>query len=154
MRACKLRAALGRSATETIGALGISSETGDDSGNERRTATSAPPAETFNTVANSSKSLPFSSRLRMKTGIASRKRGHLRRSVSRLRRFKMRSHPSQDRSSLTAPWGPNKLLAHLSKPSGTWKSAILHRKMGLGRATLRGMFSLYLRFSQRLIFRG
>ena len=61
-----------------IGALGISSETGLDLGKERRTTTRAPPAEMFTAVANSSDSLPFSSRLRTKTGIARRSRAHLR----------------------------------------------------------------------------
>src|SRR5581483_12103934 len=48
---------------------------------ERRTATRAPPAETFNAVANSRNSLPLSSLLRTKTGIASGNLGHCRRSV-------------------------------------------------------------------------
>jgi len=52
---------------------------------ERRSAIKAPPAETFSALANSSNSLPFSSRLRTKTGMARGSRLHLRRSVSGLR---------------------------------------------------------------------
>jgi hypothetical protein len=69
------------------GALGISSVTCAESGKERRTATRAPPAETFRAVANSRNSFPFSSRLRTNTGIANGRRVHLRRSVSGFRRF-------------------------------------------------------------------
>jgi hypothetical protein len=86
-RARTVREALGRAAAVAKGALGISSETCAESGRERRTATSAPPAETFNAVANSRKSFPFSSRLRTNTGIASGRRTQLRRSVSGFRRF-------------------------------------------------------------------
>ena len=86
-RARTVREALGRAAAVAKGALGISSETCAESGRERRTATSAPPAETFNAVANSRKSFPFSSRLRTNTGIASGRRIQLRRSVSGFRRF-------------------------------------------------------------------
>lgn len=53
-----------------MGALGISSETELDLAIERRTITAAPPAEMFNAVANSSDSLPLSSKLRTKTGMA------------------------------------------------------------------------------------
>jgi len=87
-RARNVRDAFGNVVVAAKGALGISSKTCAASGNERRTATRTPPAETFNAVANSKNSLPFSSRLRTNTGIASGKRGHLRRSVSALRRFK------------------------------------------------------------------
>lgn len=86
-RARTVREALGKAAAVAKGALGISSETCAASGRERRTATSAPPAETFNAVANSRKSFPFSSRLRTNTGIASGRRIQLRRSVSGFRRF-------------------------------------------------------------------
>src|SRR5207237_7141817 len=82
-----VREALGRPAAVARGALGISSETCAESGKERRTATSAPPAETFRAVANSRNSFPFSSRLRTNTGIANGRRVHLRRSISGLRRF-------------------------------------------------------------------
>jgi hypothetical protein len=67
------------------GALGISSRTLAERGKERRTATRAPPAETLRAVANSRNSLPLSSRLRTKTGMASGKRIHWRRSFSGLR---------------------------------------------------------------------
>lgn len=63
------------------GALGISSETRVDLGKARRTTTRAPPAPTFTAVANSSDSLPASSRLRIKTGMASCNRDHFRRSA-------------------------------------------------------------------------
>jgi hypothetical protein len=60
------------------GALGISTETTADSCKERRTATNAPPAPMLIAVANSRESLPFPSRARIKTGMASCKRAHLR----------------------------------------------------------------------------
>jgi hypothetical protein len=78
---------LGKELPETKGALGISSKTCADSGKQRRTATNAPPAETFKAVANSKDSFPSSSRLRTKMGIASGRRGHFRFSASGLRRF-------------------------------------------------------------------
>jgi hypothetical protein len=87
VRARKMRQALGKEFPETKGALGISSKTCAESGKERRTATSAPPAEMFKAVANSNSSFPSSSRLRTKMGIASGNRGHFRVSVSGLRRF-------------------------------------------------------------------
>src|SRR2546430_14453343 len=87
-RARTVREALGRAAAVAKGALWISSETCPESGRERRTATSAPPAETFNAVAHSRKSFPFSSRLRTNTGIASGRRIQLLRSVFGFRRFK------------------------------------------------------------------
>ena len=87
-RARRIREAPGKVAAEASGALGISNRTCDESGRERRTATRAPPAEMFKAVANSNKSLPFSSRVRTKTGIASGKRSQLRRSVSGFSRFK------------------------------------------------------------------
>jgi len=87
VRARKIREALGKEFPETKGALGISSKTCADSGKERRTATSAPPAEMFKAVANSNSSLPSSSRLRTKIGIAKGKRGHFRSSVSGRCRF-------------------------------------------------------------------
>ena len=61
-----------------IGALGISSETMADFGKERRTTTKAPPGEMLIAVANSRDSLPFPSRARIKTGMASCNRAHLR----------------------------------------------------------------------------
>jgi hypothetical protein len=82
-----MREALGRAAAVAKGALGISSETCAESGKERRTATSAPPAEILRAVANSRNSFPFSSRLRTNTGMARGSRVHLRRSVSGFRRF-------------------------------------------------------------------
>jgi hypothetical protein len=63
---------------EPMGALGISSETGLDLASARRTITNAPPAEMLTAVANSSDSLPLSSRLRMKTGMARCRRAHFR----------------------------------------------------------------------------
>ena len=59
-----------------------------ESGKERRKATKAPPAETFNAVANSSVSLPLPSRLRTKIGMASGRRGHFRRSFPGVRGVK------------------------------------------------------------------
>jgi hypothetical protein len=88
------------------GAVGISSETCVDCGKERRTATKAPPAETFTAVANSRKSFPFSSRLRTKIGIANGSRGQRRRSC----RFcsVKGSIPHQGSNGDTvASWGPN-----------------------------------------------
>jgi hypothetical protein len=63
------------------GALGISSETTVALGKVRRTTTNAPPALMFMAVANSSKSLPLSSRLRTNTGMANCNRAHFRFSV-------------------------------------------------------------------------
>jgi hypothetical protein len=60
------------------GALGISSETDADFGIDRRDTTKAPPGEMLIAVANSSKSLPFPSRERTKTGIARSNRAHFR----------------------------------------------------------------------------
>jgi hypothetical protein len=74
-----------------IGALGISSETCEESRKERFTATNAPPAEIFQAVANSRNSFPVSSALRTKTGIAKGRRSHFRRSVSDFRLFNQ--HP-------------------------------------------------------------
>ena len=65
----------------SIGALGISSETCADLGKERRTTTKAPPGEMLIAVANSRESVPFPSRVRIKTGIASCNRAHLRSSL-------------------------------------------------------------------------
>ena len=73
------------------GALGISSKTCEESRKERRTAIRAPPAETFQAVANSRNSLPSWSRLRTNTGIASGRRAHLRRSGSGFRGLKWTS---------------------------------------------------------------
>jgi len=87
VRARSVREAFGNELPETRGALGISSETCAESGKERRTATSAPPAEMFKAVANSSSSFPSSSRLRTKMGIANGRRDHFRHSVSGLARF-------------------------------------------------------------------
>jgi len=89
VRARKIREAFGKEFPETNGALGISSKTCAESGKQRRTATSAPPAEMFNAVANSNNSFSSSSRLRTKMGIASGRRGHFRFSVSGLRRFNL-----------------------------------------------------------------
>src|ERR1700680_1150688 len=74
-------------ATDASGALGISSETVEESGGERRTAINAPPAEMFKADANSRNSWPLSSLLRTKTGIAIGKRDQVRRSVSDFLRF-------------------------------------------------------------------
>ncbi len=87
-RARRVRATLGRAAVLASGALGISSRTCADGGGERRTATKAPPAQMFRAVANSRNSLPFSSRVRTKIGMAKGSRTHWRRSFSRLRRIK------------------------------------------------------------------
>src|SRR5207253_5874186 len=60
------------------------SETCADNARARLTATSIPPALILRAVANSRNSLPFSSRLRTKTGIAKGSRLHFRLSVSGL----------------------------------------------------------------------
>lgn len=78
--ACMLREERGNPLAGPRGALGISNETALAPGKERRTTTSAPPAQIFMAVANSKWSLPDSSWLRMKTGIANCSRDHLRRS--------------------------------------------------------------------------
>src|ERR1700682_1658908 len=117
-----MREALGSAAAVANGALGISSETGAESGKERRTAPSAPPAEILRAVANSRNSFPFSSRLRTNTGIARGRRVHLRRSVSGFRRFNpapwIRTYALKSRI-----WGakPRMRLARFH---------IKHRKMG------------------------
>src|ERR1019366_10485577 len=72
------REAVGKPLVGPMGALGISRETRADLGKERRTTTKAPPAEMLMAVANSSESLPFPSRVRIKTGMASCKGAHLR----------------------------------------------------------------------------
>jgi len=82
-----LRESTAEDATEASGALGISSETVEESGGERRTAINAPPAEIFKAEANSRNSWPFSSWLRTKTGIAIGNRDHVRRSISDFLRF-------------------------------------------------------------------
>ena len=87
VRARRVRAARGRRALGAKGALGISSVICVDGGSVRRTATRAPPAPMFSAVANSRNSLPFSLRLRTKTGMASGSRVHLRRSFSALDRI-------------------------------------------------------------------
>lgn len=78
--ACMLRDERGKPLAGPKGALGISTETALAAGKERRTTTSAPPAQIFMAVANSKWSFPVSSWLRMKTGIANCRRDHLRRS--------------------------------------------------------------------------
>ena len=90
-RPCRLRENLGKSAFATGGALGISSKSCEESGKERRTATKAPPAETFNAVANSNHSLSFPSLPRTKIGIARGRRCHFRRSGDAFLRSKV--HP-------------------------------------------------------------
>jgi len=76
-----------------IGALGISSETSADVGKERRTATKAPPGEMLIAVANSRESLSIPSRVRIKTGMASCNRAHLRCSFfNKLRRTCLLHH--------------------------------------------------------------
>ena len=76
--ACMIREAVFSPSAAPMGALGISSETEADLGKERRTTTKAPPAEMLTAVANSRQSLPFASRVRIKTGMASCSRAHLR----------------------------------------------------------------------------
>src|SRR5713101_1794706 len=77
-----LREARGSPANVARGALGISRETCADNARARLTATSIPPALILRAVANSRNSLPLSSRLRTKTGIARGSRLHFRLSVS------------------------------------------------------------------------
>src|SRR6476619_3468294 len=76
-------------------------------GKDRRTATSAPPALTFNAVANSRNSLPLSSRLRTNTGIANGNRVHFRRSFSGLSRTKVLLLRLVIYTDWFAPDGPN-----------------------------------------------
>jgi hypothetical protein len=89
----KVREALGNKATAATGALGISSRIWATAGRVRRIATNIPPALTFRAVANSRNSLPFPSRLRTKTGIASGNLAHFRRSFRPLAPF-MQTSPS------------------------------------------------------------
>jgi hypothetical protein len=58
MRARKVREDFGNPTVEAKGALGISKETLAEGFNERRTATSAPPALMFSAVENSRNSFP------------------------------------------------------------------------------------------------
>jgi hypothetical protein len=102
----RLREALGKAARAANGALGISSEMAAEGPRTRRTATSMPPALTLRAVANSRHSLPLSSRLRTKTGIASGNRTHLRRSPRTLFVFTQASSLSSFNLVFTAPWGP------------------------------------------------
>ncbi len=82
-----IREEIFKPSTGPIGALGISSETSADFGKDRRTTTKAPPGEMLMAVANSKESLPLPSRVRIKTGIASCNRAHLRSSFpDKLRR--------------------------------------------------------------------
>src|ERR1700716_1654112 len=90
-----------------IGALGISSETSADLGKERRTITIAPPGEILIAVANSRESLPFPSRVRTKTGMASCNRAHLRSSLLDKPRGTRRHHPLEVFKPKKAPQGPN-----------------------------------------------
>src|ERR1035437_8435677 len=91
-----------------IGALGISSETSADLGKERRTTTKAPPGEMLMAVANSRESLPFPSRVRIKTGMASCNRAHLRSSFFDKLRDTCLVHLKRGLSTMkTAPEGPN-----------------------------------------------
>jgi hypothetical protein len=76
--ACMIREEVFKPMAGPIGALGISSETSADLGKERRTTTKAPPGEMLMAVANSRESLPLRSRVRIKTGMASCNRAHLR----------------------------------------------------------------------------
>lgn len=106
-RARRVRAARGRAAVAAKGALGISSRTCAALGNERRTATKAPPALILSAVANSRNSFPFSSRLRTNTGIAKGRRAHFRRSFSGLRRIKVSSLSHAIYTFWVASNGPN-----------------------------------------------
>src|SRR3982074_1627365 len=90
-----------------IGALGISSEISADLGKERRTITIAPPGEILMAVANSRESLPFPSRLRTKTGMASCNRAHLRSSFLDKPRSTRLHHPLEVFKPEKAPQGPN-----------------------------------------------
>src|SRR5207244_2588307 len=96
----------GSKANAATGALGISRRIWATAGNARRIATNIPPALTLRAVANSKKSLPFPSRLRTKTGIASGNRVHFRRSVDALVPF-MQTSPSALALPFEAPHGPN-----------------------------------------------
>lgn len=93
--ACMIREEAFNPSVGPMGALGISSETKADLGKERRTATSAPPAEMLMAVANSKQSLPLPSRVRMKIGIASCNRAHLRSSFLDKLRGTCKVHQSE-----------------------------------------------------------
>jgi len=58
MRARRVRADFGKPTVDASGALGISKEMLAEGFNERRTATSAPPALMFRAVENSRNSFP------------------------------------------------------------------------------------------------
>ena len=87
-----------------MGALGISSDIGVDFGNEWR----APPAEMLMAVANSNKSLLFSSRVRRKTGMASRNLAHFRMFFRFGLPLTCATHPKLVLTAVkAAPYGPN-----------------------------------------------
>ena len=91
-----------------MGALGISSDIGVDFGNEWRVATRAPPAEMLMAVANSNKSLLFSSRVRRKTGMASRNLAHFRMFFRFGLPLTCATHPKLVLTAVkAAPYGPN-----------------------------------------------
>src|ERR1700678_43788 len=85
--ASNVRAARGNDANAPKGELGISSEISVRNGIARRTATSIPPADTFNAVANSRNSLSCPISLLTKTGMAKGKRGHRLRSPADILAF-------------------------------------------------------------------
>jgi hypothetical protein len=78
---------VGRPFAGSMGTIGISNEINADFGTDRRTITSAPPAEMFSAVANSSESLPFAFRERTKMGMESCNRAHFRSSLLGTRLF-------------------------------------------------------------------
>jgi len=112
-----------------MGALGISRETVLDLASARRTITSAPPAETFTAVANSSDSLPLSSRLRTNTGIASCNLGHFLRSSVLAVEPKLFTLAHGLFSSKAADYGPNAQLAGMTS------------QIGLNHAAKTGIFT-------------
>lgn len=136
-----------------MGALGISSKTCAESGNERRTATSAPHAETFKAVANSNNSLPSSSRLRTNTGMASGRRGHFRRSVSALRGFKQALSDKIWHISSRTLWanaaGALGLFSSHSDPTAH-RSGNLAVRAGF-TGTMFALYSPYFRLEEKLL---
>jgi len=134
-RARNVRVALGRLAAAANGALGISSRTRAVRGRARRTATRAPPALMLRAVANSRKSLPFSSLLRTKTGIARGSRVHFLRSFSNLRRAKSMPLKAENYPCLMAHIGPNERIS----PENTGLCLQTDEVSGGNRASCAGL---------------
>jgi len=139
-----------------IGALGISSETSADLGKERRTITIAPPGEMLMAVANSRESLPFPSRVRTKTGMASCNRAHLRSSFLDKPRGTRLHHPLEVFKPKKAPQGPNFERSHAGAESLQTSLPTRRLPKFLSRWVLlmtNGQTTKVQRFSLRCLFR-